>query len=261
MVQLQNIAIERLRRGVYQPRRQFDADKLQELAASIRTTEGLLQPILVRSVDDYYYEIIAGERRWRAAQLAGLSHVSCLIRNYSDEQALEAAIIENVNRADLNPIEEAQAYQRMIDDFSYIHDEVAAAVGKSRAKISNALRLLKLSAPIQQWLSEGRLSEGHGKLLAGLNGSQQMHLAQQAVDKQWSVQQLEQAVKKLNTSASGTHRADPNIKALENSLAAHVGSPVSIVVDLKGSGQLMVDFADIEILEGIFKKIGFQFES
>src|SRR3990167_11095520 len=149
---LQQISVDLLIHGRHQPRQSFDPIKLQELADSIKSTDGLLQPIVVRPDQNGKYEIIAGERRWRAVQLAGFTDVSCLVYPYSDEQALQAAIIENINRADLNPIEEAQAYQRLIDEFQYLHEEIAASIGKSRTVITNSLRLLKLEQRVQQML-------------------------------------------------------------------------------------------------------------
>src|ERR1700733_13956835 len=149
---LQQVPIELLKRGQYQPRLYFDPKKLRELADSIKSMDGLLQPIVARPLTNGHFEIVAGERRWRAAQLAGLMEVSCLIYHYTDEQALQAAIVENINRSDLNPIEEAKAYQRLIDEFSYLHDEVAASVGKSRVAITNSLRLLKLDPRLKDML-------------------------------------------------------------------------------------------------------------
>src|SRR5579872_972310 len=195
--QLLQISIDLLIRGKYQPRRHFDPTQLQELADSIKTTGGLLQPIVVRPLGNNQYEIVAGERRWRAAQLAGLSEISCLVSQYTDEQALQASIIENINRADLNPIEEAQAYQRLIDEFAYVHDEVAAAVGKQRSSITNALRLLKLDVKIQDYLITGKLSEGHGKILASLTRLQQLELAERCIQKNWSVRKIELEARKL----------------------------------------------------------------
>jgi ParB family chromosome partitioning protein len=194
---LQFLSIDLLVRGKYQPRRHFDSAQLQELAESIKTTGGLLQPIVVRPINSNQYEIVAGERRWRAAQLAGLNDVSCLVSHYTDEQALQASIIENISRADLNPIEEAQAYQRLIDEFQYLHDEVAAAVGKSRTSITNVLRLLKLDPRVQELLIHGKLSEGHGKILAGLPISAQFQLAELSIQKGWSVRKIEAEAKKL----------------------------------------------------------------
>ena len=194
---LQQIGIDLLVRGKYQPRQHFDPIKLQELADSIKSTGGLLQPIVVRPIGANKYEIVAGERRWRAAQLAGLTDISCLVYPYSDEQTLQASIIENISRADLNPIEEAQAYQRLIDEFLYLHEEVAASVGKSRTAITNSLRLLKLDARVQKLLIMGDLSEGHGKILAGLPPHQQYELAERCVQKGWNVRKIEAEVKKL----------------------------------------------------------------
>lgn len=194
---LQQIPIDLLVRGKYQPRQHFDPEKLQELADSIQSTGGLLQPIVVRPALDGRYEIVAGERRWRAAQLANLPDISCMVCQYTDEQALQAAIVENISRADLNPIEEAKAYQRLIDDFNYLHEEVAASVGKSRAVITNTLRLLKLAPTVQTLLINGDLSEGHGKILASLTPEQQMILAERCVQKGWNVRRIEAEAKKI----------------------------------------------------------------
>src|SRR5579883_2735188 len=198
---LQQISIELLVRGKYQPRQHFDPEKLKELADSIKSTGGLLQPIVVRPFHDQY-EIVAGERRWRAAQMAGLGEVSCLICHYTDEQALQASIVENISRADLNPIEEAQAYQRLIDEFHYLHEEVAASVGKSRTAITNSLRLLKLDARVQQYLVTGMISEGHGKILAGLEPQHQIELAERCVQKGWNVRKMEAEAKKIQLATS-----------------------------------------------------------
>lgn len=259
---LQHIGIDLLSRGKYQPRQEFDPVKLQELADSIKTTEGLLQPIVVRPLGNASYEIIAGERRWRAAQLAGLEEVSCLVFNYTDEQALQASIIENINRADLNPIEEAQAYQRMIDEFDYLHEEIAASVGKSRAAITNSLRLLKLEPKVRQYLAKGELSEGHGKILAGLLPLQQLDLATRCIDKQWNVRKLELEVKKLHATPndSGPY-SDANTKRLESQLSDHVGNRVQIDYEERGGGYVRIRFNNIDELEGHFNKIGFKFDS
>ncbi|HVE44990.1 MAG TPA: ParB/RepB/Spo0J family partition protein [Gammaproteobacteria bacterium] len=257
---LQQIAIERLARGQYQPRQHFDAEKLQELADSIKSTDGLLQPILVRPLPDQRYEIIAGERRWRAAQLAGLAEVSCLLYDYTDEQALQAAIVENTSRADLNPIEEARAYQRLIDEFHYLHEEIAASVGKSRTAITNALRLLKLDPRVQASLVSGKLSEGHGKILAGLPAIQQIALAECCIQKDWSVRKMEAEAKKLQqppTTPAGTY-ADANIKQLETALSEHLGNAVRIDYENQGGGSLRIYFSNVDELEGHFDRIGFK---
>jgi ParB family chromosome partitioning protein len=258
---LLQLSVDQLTRGTYQPRRAFDPVQLQELADSIKTTGGLLQPIVVRPVKNGQYEIIAGERRWRAAQLANITEVSCLVSHYTDEQALQAAIIENINRADLNPIEEAQAYQRLVDEFHYLHEEIAAAVGKSRTKITNALRLLKLDPKVQTLLISGQLSEGHGKILAGLATKDQMDLAEQCLQKQWNVRKLESEVKKLQTPATqdGSY-SDPNLKHLETALSDYVGNPVQIACEDRGGGQINIRFNNIDELEGLFTRLGFKYE-
>lgn len=260
---LQQVPIELLKRGQYQPRQHFDQEKLHELAESIKTTDGLLQPIVARPLRQGYFEIVAGERRWRAAQIAGLMEVSCLIYPYTDEQALQAAIVENINRSDLNPIEEAKAYQRLIDEFQYLHEEVAASVGKSRAAITNALRLLKLDSRVQEMLINQRLSEGHGKILAGLLTHEQLPLAERAIKYQWSVRRIEQEIKKLQKSntTEQSHYSDQNIKHLEAKLAEHVGNRVNVQYEDKGGGYLQIRFNNIDELEGHFDKIGFQYET
>ena len=257
---LQQIAIDLLVRGKYQPRQHFDPEKLRELADSILSTGGLLQPIVVRPLTGNQYEIVAGERRWRAAQLAGLSEVSCLVYPYSDEQALQAAIVENISRADLNPIEEAQAYQRLIDEFHYLHEEVAASVGKSRTVITNSLRLLKLDPRIQKMLIIGDLSEGHGKILAGLPQHQQYALAELAAQKNWNVRKMELEVKKIQQAANIDNHAytDANVKKLEAALSSHIGNRVQIEYEERGGGYMRIRFNNIDELEGHFDKIGFK---
>lgn len=260
---LHQIPIELLVRGKYQPRQHFDPAKLQELADSIKNMGGLLQPIVVRPLLDGQYEIVAGERRWRAAQLAGLAEVSCLVCQYTDEQALQAAIVENINRADLNPIEEAKAYQRLIDDFHYLHEEVAASVGKSRAVITNALRLLKLAPTVQLMLIDGRLTEGHGKILASLTESQQMELAERCVQKGWNVRRIEAEAKKMQQAGMGNTStySDANMVRLETALSDHVGNRVQLEYEDKGGGYLRIRFNNIDELEGHFQRIGFKVDA
>jgi ParB family chromosome partitioning protein len=260
--QLQHISVDLLVRGKYQPRKHFDPVQLQELAESIKTTQGLLQPIVARPLPDGKFEIIAGERRWRAAQLAGLTEVNCLVSYYTDEQALQASIIENINRADLNPIEEAQAYQRLIDEFHYLHEEVAAAVGKSRTKITNALRLLKLDPRVQELLITGQLSEGHGKILAGISAHHQFTLAQQCIEKSWSVRKMELEAKKLQMPAEEVNRySDPNLRHLESALTDHMGNHVEIECEERGGGTFKIRFNNIDELEGHFERLGFKYNS
>ena len=258
---LQQIAIDLLVRGKYQPRQHFDQEKLQELADSIKSTGGLLQPIVVRPLSSGKYEIVAGERRWRAAQLAGLGDVSCLVYPYSDEQALQASIVENISRADLNPIEEAQAYQRMIDEFHYLQEEVAASVGKSRVAITNSLRLLKLDPRVQSLLIKGQLSEGHGKILASLEPHQQIALAEQCVQKGWNVRKMEMEAKKLQqTPTPDSPYSDANLKRLEVALSEHIGNRVNIDYEERGGGYVRIRFNNVDELEGHFQRIGFKTE-
>jgi ParB family chromosome partitioning protein len=256
---LQHISLDLLVRGEYQPRRHFDSIQLQELADSIKTTGGLLQPLVVRPISKGKFEIIAGERRWRAAQLVNLPDVPCLVSEYTDEEALQASIIENINRADLNPIEEAAAFQRLIDEFDYLHEEIAAAVGKSRTSITNALRLLKLDERVQALLIQGQLSEGHGKILAGLDHRYQLTLAEQCIQKQWSVRKTELEAKKYNPTKinEGTY-SDPNLKQLETALSDHLGNEVEINYEDRGGGYVKIRFNNIDELEGHFDRFGFK---
>jgi ParB family transcriptional regulator, chromosome partitioning protein len=258
--ELKSLSIDQLVRGQYQPRRHFDPTQLQELAESIKTTGGLLQPIVVRPTSANRYEIVAGERRWRAAQIAGLTEISCLVSRYTDEQALQASIIENINRADLNPIEEAEAYQRLIEEFHYLHEEVAAALGKSRTAITNSLRLLKLDPRVQTLLIEGKLSEGHGKILAGLDVRHQVQLAELCIQKNWSVRKIESEAKKLQSPDTSSRYSDVNLKQLETALSDHIGNPVEIDYETRGGGYMRIRFNNIDELEGHFARLGFKLD-
>lgn len=262
---LQSIPVEFLKPGRFQPRQQFDPIALQELADSIRAMGGLLQPIVVRELKQNQYEIIAGERRWRAAQLAQMHEVNCLIHNYSDEQALQAALIENLMRANLNPIETAQAYQRMIDEFHYLHDEIALALGKSRVSITNTLRLLKLHPDIQNAIADNQLSEGHGKLLAALDLETQKKLGTDCIQKQYPVRKLEFLIKKYQLQQAQVSTpsiySDQQREHLEHALSDHVGNRVGVDYQAQGGGHLNIRFNNIDELEGIFDKIGFSYDS
>jgi ParB family chromosome partitioning protein len=258
---LQQLSLDQLVRGKYQPRRNFDPVQLQELADSIKTTGGLLQPIIVRPIANNKYEIVAGERRWRAAQLVALPEIACLVSQYTDEQALQAALIENISRADLNPIEEAQAYQRLVDEFQYLHEEIAAAVGKSRTAITNALRLLKLDARVQEFITTLQLSEGHGKILAGVATQHQFPLAERAIQKGWSVRKMEQEAKKLHhPEETQSPFSDANIKHLEIALSDHIGNPVQLDCEERGGGFMKIRFNNVDELEGHFQRLGFKYE-
>ncbi|OAI48702.1 hypothetical protein AYO45_04490 [Gammaproteobacteria bacterium SCGC AG-212-F23] len=257
---LNSLSVDQLVRGKFQPRKHFDPELLQELAESIKTTGGLLQPIVVRPLKNNTYEIIAGERRWRAAQLAGLTEINCLVGFYTDEQALQAATIENINRTNLNPIEEANAYQRFIDEFNYLHEEVAAAVGKPRTSITNALRLLKLDSRVQELLITGKISEGHGKILAGIPVQHQLFLAQESILKNWSVRKIELEAKKLlQPQANEGAYSDPHIKHLESELSDHIGNKVHIKCEDRGGGTMEIRFNNIDELQGHFERLGFKY--
>lgn len=252
---LKEIPIEFLKPGKYQPRTQFDEQALHELAASIKQT-GIIQPIFVRPVDKNRYEIIAGERRWRAAQIAGLDTVSCLVKTISDADAIAAATIENIQRQDLNPIEEGKAYHRMASDFNYTHEEIATIVGKSRPKISNLIRLLTLDSRAQSIIIEENLSEGHAKVIAGRHQYEQVSLAMKVVRHKWSVRQLENFIKNGIKDEAPT-KPDPDILRLEQRLSEQLGVRVKFNLDSNNkSGWLSMYFNDNDILSGILDKIG-----
>lgn len=254
---LTELPIERIVRGQYQPRQDFDQESLIELAESLRVS-GLIQPIVVRPLNSNDYEIVAGERRWRAAQMAGMKTIPCLIRDYSDEQSAAVSVIENLQRKDLNPIEEALGYQRLVDEFNYIHDEVAFVVGKSRAKITNALRLLRLDPRVQQLLIENKLSEGHGKVLAGLALHQQFEIAERCIEQEWSVRKIElEAKKKLQPQKALQSGRDPDLSYLERNIGEAMGTKVIFDSDSnRQSGWLKIRYYDNETLAGLLDKIG-----
>lgn len=257
---LTSLNIEELHRGKYQTRRQFDKSALEELAQSIRSN-GIIQPIVVRP-SAQGYEIIAGERRWQAAQIAGLAAIPCLVKDYNDAQTAAITAIENLNRADLNAIEEAEAYQRLLEEFDYSHEELAAIVGKSRSRITNSLRLLKLDKKIQEWVIAGVLTEGHVKVLASLDRSFQHLLAGKAIAQQWSVRRMEKEVQKFQKNVEknlAEKWLDPNLTKLEQSLSDFIGSPVKLEWTPQ-SKKMIINFFNLEILEGFFEKLGFRIE-
>lgn len=248
------IPVDQIERGRYQPRKVFQQEELEELANSIQSC-GLLQPIIVRPIGQLRYEIIAGERRWRAFQLAGQGDIPCLIKHYSDEQAAEASLIENIIRVDLNPIEIAKSYQRLIDEFDYLHEEVAAAVGKSRVKVTNALRLLKLDKHLQEMLIEGRLSEGHAKVLAALPYELQRELAERSLARGWSVRKIEQEVKKLSDEKNVDHKKkDVNFAHLEKAISQKIGCRTRVEFS-EDKGNISIQFSNLDVLDGVLKKL------
>ncbi|MBU1236360.1 MAG: ParB/RepB/Spo0J family partition protein [Gammaproteobacteria bacterium] len=246
-----------LRPGKYQPRTRMDPGSLEELAASIKA-QGLIQPISVRPVAEGRYEIIAGERRWRAAQIAGLNEVPVLIRDIPDEAVLAMSLIENIQREDLNPLEEAAGLQRLIDEFNMTHQQAADAVGRSRSAASNLLRLLQLAKPAQDMLMAGDIEMGHARALLPLPKGEQARLASVVVDKGWSVRETERAVaRELNPPAHKTavKVPDRDLERLEEDLADNLGASVKIVANRKGAGSLTIRFASLDQLDGLLARL------
>lgn len=256
------LPVEWLQRGKYQPRRDMHEDALQELASSIQT-QGVMQPIVVRLIAPERYEIIAGERRWRAAQLAGLASIPAIIREVSDEAAIAMALIENLQREDLNPIEEAVALKRLQDEFDLTHQEVAQAVGKSRAAVTNSLRLLNLNAEVSRLLEHGDLEMGHARCLLALEASQQAEAAKEMVSRGLSVRQAEALVRKWleqTPKANAKTPPSPDIKKLEEGLAEHVGVPVVVQHGAKGKGRLVFKYSSLDELQGILAHLKYTAE-
>ncbi len=253
MQRMLNVA--QLQPGKYQPRSHMDAAALQTLADSIKN-QGIMQPILVREVGVGKFEIIAGERRWRAGQLAGLTQVPVLVRDIADESALAMALIENIQRENLNPLEEAQGIKRLIDEFAMTHEKAAEAVGRSRTAVSNILRLLSLTHAVQDLLMQNKLDMGHARALIGLETAQQIMLANKIVQQQLSVRDVENLVKKLGAEAQ-THKTSVNrdVLALQNSLSEKIGASVSIAAKANGSGTLKINYSNLDQLDEIIKKI------
>ena len=253
--ELKQLPVEFLQRGKYQPRRDFDQDALQELADSIKA-QGVMQPIVVRQIGNQRYEIVAGERRWRACQLAGLADIPALIRNISDEAAIAMALIENIQRENLNPIEEAMALRRLQSEFSLSQQEVATAVGKSRSVVANLLRLLSLESEVLEHLQSGALDTGHAKVLLALEGIQQTKAAKQVIDGRLSVRQTEALVKALLQTADSVAEVvvDPNIARLSRELSEMLGTQV-LIDDKKGRGKIVIQYPSLDVLDGILRKI------
>ncbi|MCX7178724.1 MAG: ParB/RepB/Spo0J family partition protein [Proteobacteria bacterium] len=251
------LKIGMLQPGKYQPRTRMDPDSLNELAASIKL-QGIMQPILVRPVAGEKYEIIAGERRWRAAQMAGMSEVPALVRNIPDEAALAMSLIENIQRENLNPLEEAAGIQRLIDEFAMTHQQAADAVGRSRPAASNLLRLLHLAKPVQECLFSGELDMGHARALLPLAKVDQARLAAHIVHKGLSVRDTEKLVQRELTpplAKTALRQADRDSLRLEEELADKFGAPVRLVSNKKGAGSLTIRFSSLEQLEGILEKL------
>ncbi len=253
---LQELPVEWVQRGVYQPRIDMDPEALEELASSIRA-HGIMQPIVVRSVGIDRYEIIAGERRWRAAQLAQLDSVPALIKEVPDEAAIAMALIENIQREDLNAIEEAFALQRLQSEFELTQQEVAHAVGKSRSAIANLLRLLQLSEPVRLMLERGDLEMGHARSLLTLEGELQLQLAREVVAKGLSVRQTEELVRKAQQTPHiiDKKQVNPDTKSLQNRLSESLGAEVSVLQSAKGKGKLTIAYDTLDQLDGIIARL------
>lgn len=255
--ELQQLPLELVQRGKYQPRRDMDPQALEELAQSIRN-HGVMQPIVVRPVEGGRYEIIAGERRWRASQQAGLERVPALVREVPYEAAIAMALIENIQREDLNPIEEAVALQRLQQEFQLTQQQVADAVGKSRVSVSNLLRLIALPEEIKTLLSHGDLEMGHARALLGLPADQQVEGARHVVARGLTVRQTEALVRQWLSSKEKPKaevKVDPDISRLEQRLAERLGSPVQIKHGQKGKGQLVIRYSSLDELQGVLAHI------
>lgn len=253
--ELREIRLEKLQRGKYQPRMEFDQEALNDLADSIKA-QGVMQPIVVRSVSDDRFEIVAGERRWRASQIAGLDSIPALVRDISDEAAIAMALIENIQRENLNPLEEARALKRLQTEFDLSQQEVANAVGKSRPVIANLLRLLSLELGAAELLETGQIDAGHAKVLLALEGSQQVIAARRVADAKLSVRQTEALVKALlNPNPTDFEaKSDPDIDRLERKLSEQFGTKVSIE-NKNGRGRLIIQYSNLDVLDGILGRI------
>ena len=251
------LRVDYLQPGKYQPRTHMDQESLNELAASIKA-QGVMQPILVRPVDGGRYEIIAGERRWRASQLAGLHEVPVLVRDIPDDSALAMSLIENIQREDLNPLEEAMGIQRLIDEFGMTHQQAADSVGRSRPAASNLLRLLHLAKPVQDLLMSGEIDMGHARALLPLAKASQVQLAHRISAKGYSVREAERMVQhELNPPKPklAPKKEDRDVARLEEELADALGAQVKIKVNAKGAGQIAIGFSSLDQLDGLLEKL------
>ena len=259
---LKQIDVARIRAGIYQPRRHFDEEALNELAQSI-AEHGILQPLVVRPIEGDHYEIIAGERRFRAGQQAGLSRVPCVVRPYNDRQALAIALIENLQRSDLNVLEVAHGLQRLAEDFSLTHENIAQLVGRSRSAVSNTLRLLDLSEPVKKALGEDRIEMGHARALLTLTDAEQHALLEEILARHLTVRQTEARVRAVREGQPekppATQQAD--IAALEERLSAHMAAQVSVQHRRNGAGRVVLNYRNLDELDAILAKWGLQDKS
>lgn len=256
--QLQELPVDLLQRGKYQPRRDINNETLEELASSIRS-QGVMQPLVVRKVDGEKYEIIAGERRWRAAQQAGLDQVPVIVREVADEAAIAMALIENIQREDLNAMEECLALLRLQEEFQLTQQQVAEAVGKSRSAVTNLMRLATLEPEVQKLLERGDLELGHAKCLLALQGAVQVNAARTVAGVNMTVRQTEALVKKLQSGDKPKPGAEisnsPDIKHLEEQISEKIGAPVQIQHSAKGAGKLILKYNSVDELDGILAHI------
>lgn len=255
--ELRTLEVGLLQPGKYQPRTRMDPGSLEELAESIKS-QGIMQPIIVRSVGGGRFEIIAGERRWRAAQLAGLSEVPTLVRDIPDDAALAMSLIENIQREDLNPLEEAAGVQRLIDEFGMTHEQAANAIGRSRSATTNLLRLLQLAEPVQEQLVTGDLDMGHARALLSLPKADQIAFANRVVAQGLTVRDTEKMVARGGLAEQGTKaKAEPSrdLARLEEELSDIVGAPVSISANARGAGKLVIRFNDLDQLDGLIARL------
>ena len=251
---LNNLPVERLQQGVFQPRREFDQEALQTPADSIKA-QGILQPVLVRPVATGRFEILSGERRWRAAQLAGLDSVPVVVKDVNDEAAIAIGLIENIQREDLNPVEEGLGLKRLQDEFGLNQEQVAAAVGRSRSAVANLLRLLNLEKDVLAMLERGELDAGHAKVLLALTGGDQVRAARNVVKRGLSVRQTETLVKSWDAKTRTPAAHDPNISRLEQDLSTRLGAKVRIQHQQNGRGRLEVHYTSLDELDGVLSKI------
>jgi len=256
--ELAQVPVGSLKPGKYQPRTRMDEASLSELAASIKV-RGVIQPIVVRGVGGNQYEILAGERRWRAARMAGLEHVPAVIREVPDEAALGIGLIENIQREDLNPLEEANGLKRLIDEFRLTHEEVAGAVGRSRTGVTNLLRLLELAPAVQEMLLEGEIDMGHARALLGLSKARQVEVAGQVAAKGLSVRETERLVQQATSPAvrarAGEPRLDADSRRLQEELAESLGATVHLKPRASGKGSVVIDYSSLDELSGIVKRL------
>ena len=255
--QLQTLPIEMLQRGKFQPRKDINAEKLQELADSIKA-QGIVQPIVVRRLNDDKYEIVAGERRWRAGQLAGLHDVPVVIKDIDDRAAMAVALIENIQREDLNPLEEADALKRLLDEFTMTHQQIADAVGKSRATVTNLLRLIELQPEVKVMLASGQLEMGHARALLALEGNKQVAAGTKIVTEGLTVRGAEKLVRAAQEEKEKpkTKIIDSDTLRLQEELAAKLGAKVAINHQQNGKGKLVINYMSLDELEDIINRIG-----